>query len=48
MTLYGDANVETVVEELQDVVKHLKAGFESFETVLQKLRQRKSFDGGAL
>ena len=47
MTLYGDANVENVVEELQDVVKQLKAGFESFETVLRKLRQRRSFDGGA-
>ena len=48
MTLYGDANIETVVEELQDVVKHLKAGFESFETVLQKFRKRNSVDGGAL
>ena len=46
-TLNQDVSVGTAIDVLQSAVQKLKAGFDDFETDLQKVRKRTLVDQGA-
>ena len=46
-TFYQDVSVGTTIDVLQSAVQKLKAGFDEFETDLQKVRKRTLVDQGA-
>ena len=46
-TLNQDVSVGTAIDVLQSAVQKLKAGFDEFETDLQKVRKRTLVDQGA-